>query len=98
MTVQSQATGHIGSSFDDFLDEQGIRVAVEERAIKEIIADQIAAAMKENHLTKTAMAKRMDTTRAQLDRLLDPTNQSVTLSTLQRAAHAVGRSLTVSLT
>lgn len=93
-----EAKGRIGSSFDAFLDEQGTRAAIEERAIKEIIADQVAAAMKENGLTKMAMAKRMDTTRAQLDRLLDPANQSVTLATLQRAARAVGRQLTVSLT
>ena len=96
MTIE-QAKGRIGSSFDAFLDEQGIRESVEEQAIKEIIADQIAAAMKERGLTKMAMAKRMQTTRQQLDRLLDPTNPGVTLATLQRAARAVGRSLTVSL-
>lgn len=92
------AKGKIGSSFDAFLDQKGIREEVEELAIKEIIADQIAVAMKENGLTKVAMAKRMQTTRQQLDRLLDPHNPSVTLLTLQRAAKAVGRSLTVSLT
>ncbi len=92
-----EAKGRIGSSFDAFLDEQGIRETVEEQAVKEIIADQIAAAMKESGLTKLAMAKRMQTTCQQLDRLLDPANQSVTLATLQRAARAVGRSLTVSL-
>lgn len=91
------AKGRIGSSFDAFLDEQGIREAVEEQAIKEIIADQIAAAMKERGLTKMAMAERMQTSRQQLDRLLDPANPGVTLATLQRAAKAVGRSLTVSL-
>ena len=96
MTIEL-AKGRIGSSFDAFLDEQGIRELVEEQAIKEIIADQIAAAMKERGLTKMAMAKRMQTTRQQLDRLLDPTNPGVTLATLQRAARAVGRSLTVSL-
>ena len=96
MTIEP-AKGRIGSSFDAFLDEQGMREAVEEQAIKEIIADQIATAMKERGLTKMAMAKRMQTTRQQLDRLLDPTNPGVTLATLQRAARAVGRSLTVSL-
>ncbi len=69
----------------------------EELALKEIIADQIKAAMREQSITKTAMAKRMNTDRRQLDRLLDPKNQSVTLSTLRRAAGAVGRRLRVEL-
>lgn len=90
--------GRIGSRFSDFLDEQGIREDVEGQAVKELIAEQIAAAMKDKGLTKAAMAQRMQTTRAQLDRLLDPGNPSVTLTTLQRAAKAVGRSLTIALT
>lgn len=89
--------GAVGSSFADFLQEDGIRDEVEDAALKEIIADQLAAAMRERRLTKTAMAARMGTSRRQLDRLLDPTNPSVTLSTLRRAAHAVGRTLTVEL-
>lgn len=84
-------------SFDDFLEEQGILADTEELAIKEIIADQIRAAMDEQGLTKTAMAKRMNTDRRQLDRLLDAANPSVTLSTLRRAARAVGRTLKVEL-
>jgi DNA-binding phage protein len=95
--MAKEAKGRIGSSFDAFLDEQGIRDAVEGQAIKEIIADQLAAAMKEKRMTKVAMAEAMGTTRQQLDRLLDPSNQGVTLATLQKAAHAVGRSLTISL-
>lgn len=91
------AKGRIGSSFDDFLDEEGIRDEVEDRALKEIITDQIAAAMRERGMTKTAMAQRMGTSRRQLDRLLDPSNPSVTLSTLRRAAHAVGRTFSVQL-
>ncbi len=90
--------GRIGGSFSEFLDEQGIREEVEGQAVKELIAEQISAAMKAEGLSKVAMAKRMRTTRAQLDRLLDPTNPSVTLATLQRAAKAVGRQLTVALT
>ena len=90
--------GRIGGRFADFLDEQGIREDVETLAIKELIAEQIAAAMKERGLTKVAMAQSMRTTRAQLDRLLDPGNPSVTLTTLQRAAKAVGRTLTIALT
>ena len=90
--------GCIGAIFADFLDEQGIREDVEGQAVKELIAEQISAAMKEEGLTKVAMAQRMRTTRAQLDRLLDPANPSVTLTTLQRAAKAVGRHLTIALT
>jgi plasmid maintenance system antidote protein VapI len=89
--------GRIGASFAEFLDEQGIREDVEGQAVKELIAEQISAAMKAEGLSKVAMAQRMHTTRAQLDRLLDPANPSVTLATLQRAAKAVGRNLTIAL-
>jgi DNA-binding phage protein len=91
-------TGRVGGSFMEFLDEQGLRDDVEGQAIKELIAEQIAAAMKEKGLTKVAMADLMHTSRAQLDRLLDPGNPSVTLTTLQRAAKVVGRTLTIGLT
>jgi antitoxin HicB len=84
-------------TFDEFLAEQGMLADCEERALKEIIADQIREAMKERGITKTAMAARMQTDRRQLDRLLDPKNPSVTLSTLRRAARAVGRTLRVEL-
>jgi antitoxin HicB len=84
-------------TFDDFLAEQGLLQSCEDHAIKEIIADQIAIAMKEKGLTKSAMAKRMQTSRRQLDRLFDPSIQSVTLDTLRRAASAVGRTLRVEL-
>lgn len=84
-------------TFDDFLTSENILAVCEEDAIKEIIVDQIRDAMKAQHLTKTAMAVRMKTDRRQLDRLLDPTNPSVTLSTLRRAAAAVGRTLRVEL-
>ena len=84
-------------TFDDFLAEQGLLAACEDLAIKEVIADQIAEAMKTLDLTKSAMAARMKTSRRQLDRLFDPTIPSVTLDTLQRAAAAVGRSLRIEL-
>jgi hypothetical protein len=84
-------------TFDEFLAGENLLATCEEDAIKEIIADQIRAAMKEQRLTKTAMAARMQTDRRQLDRLLDPANPSVTLSTLRRAAAAVGRTLRVEL-
>ena len=72
--------------------------ACEERAIKEIIAEQLAEAMKAQGITKSMMAERMKTSRRQLDRLLDPATPSVTLETLRRAANAVGRTLRVELT
>lgn len=84
-------------TFDDFLESENLLAPCEEDAIKEIIADQIRAAMKEQGLTKTAMAARMRTDRRQLDRLLDPANPSATLATLRRAATAVGRTLRVEL-
>ena len=84
-------------TFDDFLSEQGMLDDAEEQAIKEIIADQIRDAMGGQGISKTAMAARMKTSRRQLERLLDPTNPSVTLSTLTRAARAVGRTLRVEL-
>ena len=85
-------------TFDEFLAEQGVLGACEERAIKEVIAEQLAEAMKAQGITKSAMAERMRTSRRQLDRLLDPATPSVTLETLRRAANAVGRTLRVELT
>jgi antitoxin HicB len=85
------------ASFDEFLAEQGILEACEDQAIKEIIAAQIIEAMQAQGLTKTRMAERMNTSRRQLDRLLDPATPSVTLDTLRRAATAVGRTLRVEL-
>jgi antitoxin HicB len=89
--------GKLGSSFDEFLAEEGILEVCEEHAIKQILADQIMAAMKKDSLTKSAMAARMNTSRRALDRLLDPKNTGVTLHTLQRAAVAVGRQLRLEL-
>jgi antitoxin HicB len=89
--------GRPGSSFDDFLKDEGIYEEVTARAIKRVIARQLDALMQEQGLTKSELAKRMDTSRAQLDRLLDPENESVTLATLTRAAQAVGRQLRMEL-
>ena len=89
MTLQTK--GHIGSAFDDFLKEEGIFEAVQAGALKKVVAHQLAEAMKDQKLTKVAMAKRMNTSRSQLDRLLDPRNHSLSLDTLTRAAAAVGR-------
>jgi antitoxin HicB len=92
-------TGYVDRSetFDEFLAKDGLLAETEDSALKEIIADQIIVAMNKQGLSKTAMAARMKTSRRQLDRLLDPTNPSVTLATLRRAATAVGRTLRVEL-
>jgi hypothetical protein len=84
-------------SFDDFLASENVLEESQDVAVKRVLAWQIAEAMKAQGITKTAMALRMKTDRRQLDRLLDPANHSVTLSTLQRAAHAVGRTLRIEL-
>ena len=87
----------IGSPFDDFLKEEGIYEEVSARAIKRVLARQLDALRVDQKITKAELARRMKTSRAQLDRLLDPQNESVTLATLTRAAHAVGRNLRVEL-
>src|SRR5260370_7182476 len=97
MANKQKKKGRIGSSFDSFLAKQGILEECEEQAIKQILANQITAAMEKERLTKKAMADRMQTSRRALDRLLDPTNTSVTLHTLQRAAAPIGRHLLLQL-
>ena len=88
---------NIGSSFDSLLREDGIYEEVSAAAIKRVVARQVEEAMKEKGLTKSAMARRMRTSRAALDRLLDPENAAVTLSTLQKAAIVVGREIRLEL-
>ena len=95
--MSTQPNPHIGSSFDVFLAEEGMLEACEEQAIKELVAEQIARAMQEQGLTRTAMAAHMRTSRAALNRLLDPTNPSVTLQTLQKAAQVIGKRLRLEL-
>src|SRR5215204_3295841 len=96
---KKQTKGYVERSetFDEFLAKQGLLAETKDAALKEIIADQIKAAMNAERITKTAMAARMRTSRRQLDRLLDPSNASVTLATLRRAANAVRRNLRVEL-
>jgi antitoxin HicB len=89
--------GRVGSSFDDFLKEEGIYEEVTARAIKRVVARQLRQLIRDEGLTKAELARRMQTSRAQLDRLLDPENDSVTLGTLARAAAAVGRELRLEL-
>ena len=86
-----------GSSFDDWLKEEGIYEEVSAAAIKRVLARQIAHAMEERRLSKAEVARRMHTSRAALDRLLDPQDGSVTLNTLYKAAAAVGRQVRLEL-
>jgi antitoxin HicB len=102
MKIKTKATknvfDHSGSSFDSFLQEEGIRDEVEAVAIKRVLAWQLEQAMKEQQKTKQAMARELHTSRSQLDRLLDPRNVSVSLDTMARAAKALGKSLVIRIT
>ncbi|MDV2982739.1 UNVERIFIED_CONTAM: Fis family transcriptional regulator [Methylobacteriaceae bacterium AG10] len=88
---------HIGSSFESWLEAEGIAEEVKAAAAKSVIAEQIAAEMKRQKISKVRMAELMQTSRAQVDRLLDPSNSAATLESLVRAARAVGRDLRVEL-
>ncbi|MFZ4624957.1 MAG: Fis family transcriptional regulator [Rhodoferax sp.] len=88
---------HTGSSFDDFLKEDGIFEEVQARALKRALAEQLDEAMQSGKLSKVAMAQRMATSRSQLDRVLDPRNLSIQLDTLIKAASAVGRTVEIRL-
>ena len=89
---------NLGGSFNDFLEEEGVLKECTETAIKRVLAWQIEQEMKKNNLSKSAMARKMKTSRSSLDRILDPINESVTLHTLNKAAHAVGRTVKLELT
>jgi antitoxin HicB len=86
---------HIGSSFDDFLKEEGIPEEATSHAIKRVIVWQLAEAMKAEKISKSEMARRMKTSRTQVERFLDPENNSVQLDTIQKAAAIVGKRLIV---
>jgi len=88
---------HRGSSFDDFLREQALFDAVQAAAVKRALAEAVAEAMEEAKISKVEMARRMGTSRSQLDRVLDPAYTAVQLDTLIKAASAVGRDLRISL-
>lgn len=88
---------NIGSSFDSWLRDEGIYEETSSNAIKRVLARQVEAAMKEQSVSKAEMAKRMQTSRASLDRLLDPENDSITLTTLRKAALAIGREIRLEL-
>jgi antitoxin HicB len=89
--------GRTGSTFDSFLEEEGIREEVEAVAVKRVISWQLAEAMREKKKTKQAMAKELRTSRSQLDRMLDPQNTAVTLDTISRAARVLGKRLIIQI-
>lgn len=82
---------HTGSSFDNFLQEEGIYEEVQAKALKRALSEQLAESMEARKLGKADMARKMSTSRSQLDRVLDPSNLAVQLDTLIKAAHAVGK-------
>jgi len=86
---------NVGSNLDDFLKEDGIYEEVRARALKRVIAMEVADIMKREHMTKTTVAKTMETSRSQLDRILDPKFTGVTLETLDRVAQALGKRMTI---
>jgi antitoxin HicB len=88
---------HIGSSFEDFLKEQGIFEETTTQAVKRVLAWQVSQTMKEKGISKLEMARRMRTSRSQVDRFLDPDNDKVLLETVQRAASAIGKRVSLSL-
>jgi antitoxin HicB len=88
---------HLGSTLEDFLKDEGMFETVHVLAVKKGVAYKLLEIMRQQKLTKDALAKRMKTSRAALDRLLDPTNPSVTLSTLGKVACALGRTLRVEI-
>jgi antitoxin HicB len=87
---------HMGSNIDDFLKEEGIFEEAQAQAVKEVVAWQLAKAMKKRKISKNKMAALLKTSRTQVDRLLDA-SQDITLSSLQRAAAVVGRRVTIQL-
>jgi DNA-binding Xre family transcriptional regulator len=88
---------HLGSNFDDFLREESLLAETEAVALKRVVAFQIAQLMESNRVSKTTLAKRMQTSLTSVERLLDPSNESVTLQTLERAALALGKRLQIQL-
>ncbi len=89
--------GRVGSDFDDFLKQEGLYEEVTAGAVKRVLTQQIAEAMKAGDISKSEMARRMRTSRSQLDRLLDPANTKIRLDTLFKAARAVGREVRLEL-
>lgn len=93
-----QRNKHLGSSFDEFLRSEGLYEEATTLAWKRVLSWEVTEAMKKKGISKSEMAKRMGTSRSQLERLLDPGNPNVLLDTVQKAATAVGKQLTIGLT
>lgn len=88
---------HLGSSLDDFLEEEGLLAEAEAVAVKRVLAFQLAQLMSAQQVSKAEMARRMNTSRTAINRLLDPDSDAATLTTLEKAAAALGRRLRVEL-
>jgi antitoxin HicB len=88
---------HFGSSLEDFLEAEGLLAEATEHAIKAVVAWQLKTSMEQQHLTKAALAKKLHTSRSQIERVLDPHNDNVSVSTLRKAAAAVGQKLELKL-
>lgn len=95
--MSNEKNPHIGSSFDDFLREDGIYEEVTAKSIKNVVAWHLQQAIEQGTFTKTALAKRLKTSRSQLDRFLDPENESATLATIMRAADVLGKNIRVEI-
>lgn len=93
----SKRTAHIGSSFEDFLKEEGNFEETTAIAVKRVLAWQLAKAMDDKQMSKNQMAKAMNTSRSQLDRILDPDNNNIQLNTVIKAARVLGRRLRIEL-
>ena len=90
-------TPHMGSTFDDFLEEEGIQAECSAIAIKRVIAWQFRSFMENGAISKSALARKMSTSRTAIDRLLDPTNSSISLITMEKAARVLGKKLEIRL-
>lgn len=88
---------HIGSSLDDFLEEEGILEEASTVAVKRVLAWQLSQVMQDKNITKSLLAQNMATSRSSVDRLLDPENVSISLATMSKAAHALGKKLEIQL-
>ena len=97
MKNEPHGNPHHGSDFRDFLAEEGLLPEVEVLALKRAVAIQLQQLLESQHVTKTQLAKRMKTSRAALDRILDPTNPSLTVASLGKAAAALGRKVELKL-
>lgn len=97
MKKTEQRNPHIGSSVDEFFAEEGLLEEIEAAAVKRVISLELQSELERKQMTKTELARRLETSRSQLDRILDPDNESITLNTLMKAAALLGKRLHVSL-